>query len=175
MAGRCPTRLLDTRFPLHELPDVYFAGPTRPWNTLHADTQPLTFGPRGGLEMSVLLLVAMFAPLAGATVAASSGKLTAQIREGAPFDIFLSADVTYPETLFREALTTSEPLVYAYGKLILLTVKEGTEPSLKALESSRVKTPRAAKALRWATRYNVQKEARKDARMTVRYALRVGR
>ncbi len=72
-------------------------------------------------------------------ISSSSGKLTAQIREGAPFDIFLSADVTYPETLFREGLTTSEPLVYAYGKLILLTVKEGTEPSLKALESSTVK------------------------------------
>ncbi|MDW3209132.1 MAG: molybdate ABC transporter substrate-binding protein [Reichenbachiella sp.] len=52
----------------------------------------------------------------------SSGILTTQIRQGAPFDIFLSADLNHPNLLYAEGLASS-PEVYAKGKLILWTVK----------------------------------------------------
>lgn len=49
----------------------------------------------------------------------SSGKLFAQIQQGAPFDIFFSADADKPLALESEALTESPPWTYAIGRLAL--------------------------------------------------------
>lgn len=49
----------------------------------------------------------------------SSGKLVAQISNGAPFDAFLSADTDFPETLFKNGFAVKKPVVYAAGSLII--------------------------------------------------------
>ncbi len=58
------------------------------------------------------------------TVVASSGKLTAQIENGAPYDIFLSADMKYPQRLKREGFALNEPRVYATGYLVVWTLED---------------------------------------------------
>jgi molybdate transport system substrate-binding protein len=52
-------------------------------------------------------------------IVSSSGKLTTQIEQGAPFDVFLSADMKYPQELYSKQLTTDKPKVYAYGTLVI--------------------------------------------------------
>ncbi|MES2047674.1 MAG: molybdate ABC transporter substrate-binding protein [Pseudomonadota bacterium] len=53
----------------------------------------------------------------------SSGKFVTQIMNGAPFDVFLSADMEYPEYLHAHGFATAAPKVYAYGVLVLWTTK----------------------------------------------------
>jgi molybdate transport system substrate-binding protein len=53
----------------------------------------------------------------------SSGKFVAQIMQGAPFDVFLSADEEYPRYLYEKGWA-QEPQVYAIGSLVLWTMKD---------------------------------------------------
>ncbi|WP_373029848.1 molybdate ABC transporter substrate-binding protein [Sulfurovum sp.] len=54
----------------------------------------------------------------------SSGKLTAQIRHGAPYGLFMSANMKYPEVLYSEKIAVTKPVVYAQGALAYLSVKK---------------------------------------------------
>ena len=54
----------------------------------------------------------------------SSGKFTAQIESGAPFDVFMSADMKFPKSLFEKGLALNEPALYAQGSLAMLSSKE---------------------------------------------------
>lgn len=55
----------------------------------------------------------------------STGNLLRQIREGAPFDVFLSADEVSARALADEGLTMGAAQVYAQGRLALLVPKGG--------------------------------------------------
>ena len=56
-------------------------------------------------------------------VLGSSGKLTAQIMSGAPYQLFLSANMKYPEALYEKELALTKPVVYAEGMLAMLSIK----------------------------------------------------
>ncbi len=53
----------------------------------------------------------------------SSGKLVTQIKNGAPFDLFVSADVGYADSAVKWGYGASKPKIYAFGKLALWTMK----------------------------------------------------
>src|SRR5437588_9301388 len=54
----------------------------------------------------------------------SSGNFFAQIKNGAPYDLFFSADVAYPQKLADEGLTQPGSLYeYATGKIVLWALK----------------------------------------------------
>jgi molybdate transport system substrate-binding protein len=56
----------------------------------------------------------------------ATGKLYAQIKNGAPFDVLLSADTTTPEKLEAEGLgQPGSRFTYATGKLVLWSAKAG--------------------------------------------------
>ena len=53
------------------------------------------------------------------TIYGSSGKFQAQIRQGAPFDLYFSADIAYPRKLKEEGFAASEVQPYAMGRIVL--------------------------------------------------------
>ncbi|HSC86471.1 MAG TPA: molybdate ABC transporter substrate-binding protein [Polyangiaceae bacterium] len=57
-------------------------------------------------------------------VSGSTGKLAAQIRSGAPFDVFLAADTEAPHQLAKDGLV-EKPFTYAIGTLVLWSKKPG--------------------------------------------------
>lgn len=78
------------------------------------------------LEEVVALLQERHPALRITTTYGSSGTFLSQISNGAPFDVFLSADLAYPRQLVDEGLADEEDLFpYAVGRLVLWAGDEG--------------------------------------------------
>jgi molybdate transport system substrate-binding protein len=70
----------------------------------------------------------------------SSGKLTSQINHSAPYDIFMSANMKYPNFLYAKNLTISKPIIYTKGSLALLSSKkQDFSKGLTILEDKKIK------------------------------------
>ena len=73
-------------------------------------------------------------------IVGSSGNLAAQVRNGAPYDLFLSADMSFPETLFKDGFSARKPMVYAQGSLIICSSQNiGFENWERILMTGRIK------------------------------------
>ena len=65
----------------------------------------------------------------------SSGNFFAQIQNGAPFDLYFSADIAYPRKLEEAGLTVPGSLYqYAVGRIVLWAGKDSTLDLSKGLE-----------------------------------------
>lgn len=81
----------------------------------------------------------------------SSGNLLAQITHGAPYDVFLSADLEYPKALIAAGQADAKTLVpFARGKLVLWT----TRPELALTNIADVVTNPAVRKLALANLTN---------------------
>ena len=69
----------------------------------------------------------------------SSGLLVQQMMNGAPYDLFLSADTTCPNKLKELGKATSEAEIYAYGKIVLWSSKKDVSRGLNVLLDENIK------------------------------------
>lgn len=70
----------------------------------------------------------------------SSGKFSAQIANGAPFDLFFSADIAYPRALEKQGLSSGPARPYAVGRIVLWSIKpELGRLSLEELPSAAIR------------------------------------
>src|ERR1035441_8540400 len=88
-----------------------------------ATAQEITVAAAADMSAALPQLVEAYTKKSGQTVKLSfgaSGNLTNQIRNGAPFDVFFSADEEYPQQLIAEGLASKDTLYrYAIGRLVL--------------------------------------------------------
>jgi len=92
--------------------------------------QEITVAAASDLQFALQDIAARFEKDTGAPVKlvfGSSGNLFTQIQNGAPFDLFFSADIEYPQRLQTSGLTEPGTLYeYAMGKLVLWVRKDST-------------------------------------------------
>jgi molybdate transport system substrate-binding protein len=90
-----------------------------------AAAQTLTVAAASDLQSALPTLAAQFEKETGHKVTltfGSSGNFFTQIQNGAPFDVFLSADIDYPRRLERAGLAERGSLYeYATGRIVLWT------------------------------------------------------
>ena len=90
--------------------------------TAHAG-EKITIAAAADLKFALDEIVALFGRQHPAdrveTIYGSSGKFQTQIRQGAPFDLYFSADIAYPRALKEEGFAAAEVQPYAVGRIVL--------------------------------------------------------
>lgn len=91
---------------------------------VHAD--PVRVAAASDLKLAVEELAAEYAKKTGHKISltfGSSGLLATQIRHGAPFQLFMSADESYVQDLQSAGMTLDKGALYAVGRIVLIAPK----------------------------------------------------
>ncbi len=68
-----------------------------------------------------------------------SGKIVAQINHGAPYQLFMSANMKYPNALYSSGVAITSPVVYAQGSLAYFSLKkQNFSEGMNLLKSSKI-------------------------------------
>lgn len=92
------------------------------WATRPAAHKPPAIAAAANLNFALNEIADAFAHASGTRVElvfGSSGTLARQIRDGAPFELFLAADEQFPNQLAAAGLTRDAGAVYAIGRLVV--------------------------------------------------------
>lgn len=69
----------------------------------------------------------------------SSGKIHTQIQQGAPYDLYFSADIAYPRELANNGFAASEVKPYAFGRIVLWSASlDVTQMTLASLTDPKI-------------------------------------
>lgn len=112
------------------------------WGCQDVSQDSLTIAASANMQYAMEELIDRFTEESGIScelIVGSSGKLTAQIVEGAPFDLFFSADMKYPQEIFNKGLASVPPRIYAYGYLVFWSLDEDRELNRQGLLSDEVR------------------------------------
>lgn len=104
--------------------------------------EKITIACSANMQFAIEEIISAFEEKTGITcdlVTGSSGKLTAQILEGAPYDLLVSADTYYPEEIYSSGLSEGKPKVYGKGQLVLWTTNPEIKADLNILTDERIK------------------------------------
>src|ERR1035438_8975074 len=134
-----------------------------------AAAQEITVAAAADMSAALPELVSAYTKETGQAVKLSfgaSGNLTNQIRNGAPFDLFFSADQDYPQQLIKEELAAKDTLYrYAVGRLVMwvpndspldlskLGIKALLDPSVKKISIANPATAPYGRAAAAALRH----------------------
>src|SRR5687767_3363945 len=90
-------------------------------STQPAAARAITVAAASDLQTVLPEVAARFEPQARVRISfGSSGNFFAQIQNGAPFDVFMSADIDYPKQLVANGLADGDSLYqYATGRIVL--------------------------------------------------------
>jgi molybdate transport system substrate-binding protein len=106
-------------------------------NSCNSDSNDkLTIATAANAQFAIEEVAKEFEKVSGITtqiIIGSSGKHTAQIEAGAPYDVFVSADLKFPTKLYELGLTVAEPATYAFGKLVIWTLTDSLSTSINSL------------------------------------------
>ncbi|PKO91272.1 MAG: molybdate ABC transporter substrate-binding protein [Betaproteobacteria bacterium HGW-Betaproteobacteria-1] len=69
----------------------------------------------------------------------SSGKFNTQIQQGAPYDLYFSADIAFPRALAKAGLAASEVTPYAFGRIVLWSATmDASQMTLESLLNDKI-------------------------------------
>jgi len=103
----------------------------------HADNAPLVAAAASLRHVWPHLMHAYPNPQKPLVTFGSSGNLARQIAQGAPFDLLLSADKTFPDWLVEKKATDQSPTIYAQGRLAWIAPsKSGLAMSIEQAKST---------------------------------------
>lgn len=103
-----------------------------------SNDQKITIAAAASMQFVLKEIVHEFSTSSGVDcdlILGSSGKLTAQIIEGAPYDVFLSADEKYANELSKKGLMKSPVQIFSKGKLVLWSMTNHLDKNIHLLKN----------------------------------------
>ncbi len=108
-----------------------------------AHAEKLTIAAAADLKFAMGEIVATFKQVHTAdqveVIYGSSGKFHTQIQQGAPYDLYFSADIAFPRELAKAGFAASEVKPYAFGRIVLWSTSlDASKMTLASLTDAKI-------------------------------------